>query len=63
MIKQRKSTKSKKKPKRKLSRHKALNQATADYFASLSPSELKAENRLGAAMAYAASQINFDADE
>jgi hypothetical protein len=41
----------------------ALEKATAAYFASLSPEELEEENRLGAAVASAARQVNFDADE
>lgn len=44
----------------KLVRRKQLERATATYYASLSGKALEEENRLGAAMAYASSLVNFN---
>jgi hypothetical protein len=58
--------KNKKQPKKKgqkSRKRRAWNQlekATAAYFASLSGEALEEENRLGAALAEAASHVNFD---
>ncbi len=63
-----KSGKNKKQPKKKdlKSRKKRpwnqLEKATAAYYASLSGEALEEENRLGAAMAHAAGQVDFDSD-
>src|SRR6266700_3067967 len=63
MKKKRKRKQPNKHPKKKAVRTNCLEEATAAYFASLSPEALEEENRLGAAMASAAGQVNFDADE
>jgi hypothetical protein len=52
----------KKVSRKKTRRPNALEKATAAYFASLSPEVLEEENRLGAAVAHAASHVDFDAD-
>ncbi len=52
----------KKRTKKKIGRKNRLEEVTAAYFASLSPEALEDENRLGAAMAYEASNVDFDAD-
>jgi len=53
-------TKKLKKSNSRAARRKRLERATAAYYRSLSREDLKKENRLGAAMAWAASQVNFD---
>lgn len=53
----------KKHTKKKAARMNRLEEATAAYFASLSPEALEEENQLGAALASAAAQVDFDADE
>jgi len=63
MKKKRKRKQPNKHPKKKAVRTNRLEEATAAYFASLSPEALEEENRLGAAVASAAGQVNFDADE
>jgi len=61
-----KRPKKRKKPSTKLKKQRTrlnrLEKATAAYFASLSPEALEEENRLGAAMASAAAQVDFDGD-
>jgi hypothetical protein len=49
-----------KRAKKKTARNNRLEEATASYFASLSPEALEEENRLGAALSEAASPVNFD---
>jgi hypothetical protein len=51
---------SKKSSANRSSRATRLEKATAAYFASLTGEALKEENRLGAAMAHAAGQVDFD---
>jgi hypothetical protein len=48
--------------KKKPSRTNRVEEATAAYFASLSGEALEEENRLGAALAESAAQVDFDAD-
>ena len=63
MKKTRKNKKRSKKKVRKSERLRACNQlekVTAAYFASLSGEALAEENRLGAVLGEAASQVNFD---
>jgi hypothetical protein len=59
-----KKTRNKKSPKnnskKKRTRRTKLERATAAYFDSQSPQALEEENRLGAALGQAASQVNFD---
>jgi hypothetical protein len=37
-----------------------LEEATADFYNSMSPADRKADNKLGLAMARASSKVNFD---
>jgi len=60
MKKIRNRKKQSKKKNRKRKTWNRLEKATAAYFASLSPEALEEENRLGAALADAASHVNFD---
>ena len=63
MKKVRKNKKQPKKKGRQARKKRAWNQlekATAAYFASLPGKALQEENRLGAALADAASTVNFD---
>jgi hypothetical protein len=62
-----KKSSKKKKPAKKSSAKKSsrasrLQKATAAYFFSLSGEALEEENRIGAAMAHATAQVNFDSD-
>lgn len=50
----------KRKRQSKRARRQKLEKATAAYYASLSGEALEEENRIGAAMAYGSSQVNFD---
>ncbi len=63
MNKKRKTKQPNKRPRKKAVRTNRLEEATAAYFASLSPEALEEEKQLGAAVASAAGHVNFDADE
>jgi hypothetical protein len=55
--------KNKKRPKKKIQKKQTwegLKKATAAYFGSLSAEAVEEENQIGAAMAWASSQVNFD---
>jgi hypothetical protein len=52
----------KRSPKKKLSKPNPLEKATALYYASLLPRDRAHENRLGAALASASANVNFDLD-
>jgi hypothetical protein len=51
-----------KSPKKAFSKPNRLEKATALYYASLSPKDRAYENRLGAAMASASANVNFNSD-
>jgi hypothetical protein len=52
----------KKSSKKKFSTPNRLEKATALYYASLSPEDRAHENRLGAAMASASTQLDINSD-
>lgn len=61
----RRATKTKPRKKKRMTkamRRKQLERATAAYFASLSPAELREENELGKALSEVAGRVNYDAD-